>query len=244
MESGGGGGGRDTDIYWWEDTHGLERRQQELFLLPATEAGVEFIRASPLPFDVYVQPNGTYAAGWSDEVYDAVTVARRQGLKTEEVALATGQEMLPFMSRKEGTVQVRHGRASRIPEELVRHMSELLGRGPPRKNALGPGKRLLAKGGTPKRFHDQAISPRDFEKTSMTYGTLPSAEAFAKHFEVVCPDGVFRVGNDPLYGNHTFGLAGLWDAVKENTRKFTDDGDDAAGDWVSCVMSVLEFEWI
>ena len=80
---------------------------------------------------------------------------------------------------------------------------------------------------------------------SYTYGIMPPRADFEDRYEDVCPDGTFKVGNDPLYGNHTFmGSTELWDAVTEAVEKHDNEGDEESGDWASCVLSVLGFEWI
>lgn len=78
---------------------------------------------------------------------------------------------------------------------------------------------------------------------SSTYGVLPTKEQFDKAFEVQCPEG-FKVGNDKLYGNHTFSCEELWSAVLHRTKLFLEEGDDISGDWASCVLYCLGFEWV
>lgn len=99
-------------------------------------------------------------------------------------------------------------------------------------------------------------------QTSMTYGQLPSREAFDAAFDRECPGGAYRITNCKRVGNATFTASELWselnDAVNESNAEtcegeWADDSrsydeiqadEEAAGDWASCVLGTLGFEWI
>lgn len=98
--------------------------------------------------------------------------------------------------------------------------------------------------------------------TSMTYGVLPTREAFDAAFERACPNGTFTFGNDKRVGNASLTASQLWrelqDAANEATAEtcegeWADDSrsyeqiqadEAAAGDWASAVLGQLGFEWI
>lgn len=73
------------------------------------------------------------------------------------------------------------------------------------------------------------------KRKTYTYGVLPPKEDF---IAAVGEHG-FEFGNDPYEGNETLMCEKLWERVVERT-----DGDDEQREWVSCVLSVLGFEWV
>lgn len=80
--------------------------------------------------------------------------------------------------------------------------------------------------------------------TSMTYGTLPRKDRFVLAFRNRCRDtGRFEVRRDPFYGDYDFTQDELWESINLKVDDFN-HGDAQAGDWASCVLSVLGFEWI
>lgn len=92
---------------------------------------------------------------------------------------------------------------------------------------------------------------------SMTYGTMPSRPAFDRAFDRECPDGTFSFGNDERFGTCSVGADALWDELTVALGEFESDATtdehgegnpnvdgDKAGDWCSCVLSCLGFEWI
>lgn len=82
-------------------------------------------------------------------------------------------------------------------------------------------------------------------RKTYTYGVMPSREDFSAAFEQECPEGTFTVGNDPLFGNHTFeNESELWTAVSEAANRHNDRGDDGAGQFASAVLDHLGFEWV
>lgn len=80
-------------------------------------------------------------------------------------------------------------------------------------NPLGPGKRLLAKGATKKRYDVYIPDPGGVGV--LKKDPLKGFRArFYRRFNVVCPDGKFAVANDPHYGDHVFSVDELWDAYQ------------------------------
>jgi len=87
--------------------------------------------------------------------------------------------------------------------------------------------------------------------TTMTYGQLPSREAFDAAYQAQCPNGAgFSFENDERIGTATLYNGALWDALVRAHTEFEDDHtvtceqSDAAGDWCSQVLSCLGFEWV
>ena len=78
---------------------------------------------------------------------------------------------------------------------------------------------------------------------TLTYGRLPKRAHFEAAFDEACPNGFFKVGNDPLWGDRAFHVGELWRELVDCVDLF-EDGDDAAGDWASCVLQTLGFEWV
>lgn len=78
---------------------------------------------------------------------------------------------------------------------------------------------------------------------SMTYGVLPTCEAFFDAFDVHVKQTYFCFGNDPRVGNCELTSNELWIELKDAASDFR-AGDDEAGDWCSCVLSTLGFEWV
>lgn len=105
------------------------------------------------------------------------------------------------------------------------------------------------------------------EPRSVSYGTLPSRDLFSVLFDAACPDGRFSFGNHPYVGNDELTESQLWrelqaqyatweqgehaaecPAASGGSECTNNGGQDcpgeAAGDWCSCVLGVLGFEWI
>jgi hypothetical protein len=78
---------------------------------------------------------------------------------------------------------------------------------------------------------------------SMTYGVLPSKEAFEAAYQAELGDSGFRFGNDKRVGDCVLSCYELWDELVKAKNEF-EFGNDEAGDWASCVLSCLHFEWI
>lgn len=86
----------------------------------------------------------------------------------------------------------------------------------------------------------------------LNYGQLPTEEQFREAFETVCAKtGRFEFGNDPRVGTCDLSADRLWRELKEaasefNSGAFEGEHGDAGdpGDWCSCVLSVLGFEWV
>jgi hypothetical protein len=84
-------------------------------------------------------------------------------------------------------------------------------------------------------------------ETTFTYGVLPSREAFDAAFERECPDGLFAIRNDPHWGDQDLDSDELWDLVEMSVASWEHDGTlvaEQSGNWASCVLTVLGFEWI
>lgn len=83
-------------------------------------------------------------------------------------------------------------------------------------------------------------------RQSMTYGVLPDRDAFYNAFEEECPNGKFRIRNCPMIGNDDLTESQLWEQVQKAIDTWNSESSDSEewGDWASCVLSVLGFEWI
>lgn len=72
-------------------------------------------------------------------------------------------------------------------------------------------------------------------KKTYTYGVLPPKQDV---LDAVGDD--FSFGNDKIMGNETLTPHELWDAIVAQCR----GGSDDQLEWVSCVLTVLGFEWV
>ena len=72
-------------------------------------------------------------------------------------------------------------------------------------------------------------------KKTYTYGVLPPKQ------DVLDSVGEnFSFGNDQIMGNETLTPHELWDAIASQCA----GGSDDQLEWVSCVLTVLGFEWV
>lgn len=79
----------------------------------------------------------------------------------------------------------------------------------------------------------------------MTYGQMPTREEFDAAFEEICPDGYFKFGNDPIYGDSWVTASDLWakmNSIMESAIAPDEDAEQV--DWVGDVLNVLGFEWV
>ena len=83
----------------------------------------------------------------------------------------------------------------------------------------------------------------NIRRKSMTYGVLPDLRDFNHNFNVGCPDGMFSFGNDKRVGSVELTRRELWVELRKAVKEFN-RGKESAGDWASCVLSVLGFEWV
>lgn len=81
---------------------------------------------------------------------------------------------------------------------------------------------------------------------SLTYGELPTEEQFKNAYHLAAEgsehDG-FTFHNDSRVGNGCLTRAELWNELQAACEEFL-GGDDQAGEWCSCVLSVLDIEWV
>lgn len=75
---------------------------------------------------------------------------------------------------------------------------------------------------------------------SLTYGTLPSKELFAKAFEEQVPGIYYRIRNDKYIGSVDLTESELWTHLKRAVKI----GREVGLDWASAVLDTLGFEWI
>lgn len=114
---------------------------------------------------------------------------------------------------------------------------------------------------TPRQTHSRAGTGAA-RMVSMSYGTLPSKEAFDEHFRAAVGDNdytmelvgedarvVQELSGDPQFAGD-FGKAGyrfdddeLYNLVGEMIEAWQ-SGDEAAGDLASGILYTLDFEWI
>jgi hypothetical protein len=85
--------------------------------------------------------------------------------------------------------------------------------------------------------------------TRLSFGILPSQKEFNHNFARICKDSnnKFSFGNDPIVGDCELNMSELWDELNSVLLQWeTSEGEvqDELGSWMSCVLSVLEFEWI
>lgn len=82
----------------------------------------------------------------------------------------------------------------------------------------------------------------------LTYGTLPSYEAFEDAFNSNCPKGIFEVRNfrglDAVYPNGNVDLSeeDLWETLNQCADGWQDNHD--LGDFASSALQTLGFEWV
>ena len=81
------------------------------------------------------------------------------------------------------------------------------------------------------------------KNNTFTYGVMPPYEQFKSHYERIVTEKTFVVMNCPIMGNREFTCDELFKTCNRLVYLWV-SGDDKSGDWVSCVLSVLEFEWI
>jgi len=78
----------------------------------------------------------------------------------------------------------------------------------------------------------------------MTFGVLPSVEDFYSQFKKVCESGRFSFRNDLYVGNDSLSTSELWDLVQTMVADYEETSSEEIGNWCSCVLQVLGFEWI
>ena len=83
--------------------------------------------------------------------------------------------------------------------------------------------------------------------TSMTFGTMPARKDFNKNFARICKgsNNKFSFGNDPIVGTCELTSNELWEelqAVHLQSQSAEGDNLEKLESWLSCVLSVLEFE--
>lgn len=89
-------------------------------------------------------------------------------------------------------------------------------------------------------------------RNAYTYGQLPPREVFEEYFDERVGDGQFhirlsrsdaRAAEGTVIGDGYYDSETLWRGLRQLTAKFY-DGDDAAGELASAILSTLGFEWI
>ena len=92
---------------------------------------------------------------------------------------------------------------------------------------------------------------------TMTFGEMPSREEYDAAWDALeaqgeLRDGMFHFGNDKRLGTCALTSSELWRELQRASREYAaeleadDQGEDpeAVGDWMSCVLSCLGFEWV
>jgi len=95
---------------------------------------------------------------------------------------------------------------------------------------------------------------------TLTFGVLPEFAEFDAAFDRECPSGFFSFGNDKRFGTDEIRSDVLYEELQAAIGEFETgehrpecpgagecDGRcecDEAGQWASCVLGVLGFEWI
>ena len=83
---------------------------------------------------------------------------------------------------------------------------------------------------------------------TMTYGVMPSREAFEAAFdraEAFAGKLTFSFGNDKRVGTCEMTCSELWEELCEAHREWEQGAsNDEAGDWCSAVLGTLGFEWV
>jgi hypothetical protein len=83
------------------------------------------------------------------------------------------------------------------------------------------------------------------KRMTLTYGELPPYEVFEQAWEGdLGPDRRFEVRNCKRFGNESFDCKEMWAELNQCVREWENDGPDEAGDWASCVLETLGFEWV
>lgn len=87
-------------------------------------------------------------------------------------------------------------------------------------------------------------------RKSVTYGTLNRAD-YDYAWRVNMKEDTFTITNCKRVGTYTFTQEGLFRELHQAVAEWngansslTQEERDAAGDWASCVLSVLGIEWV
>ena len=80
---------------------------------------------------------------------------------------------------------------------------------------------------------------------SFTYGVLPTRDQFQRCWNLEVGEGkeTFAFGNDPRVGTCKLTEDQVWEELVKAEQEWS-QGDDEAGDWCWCVLSVLGVEWV
>ncbi len=79
----------------------------------------------------------------------------------------------------------------------------------------------------------------------LTYGVLPSKEEYEKAFDAIMADSaskLFSFGNCSRMGTTSVTSEELWNELDMATGE--SESTEASLDWASCVLYVLEIEWV
>lgn len=76
-----------------------------------------------------------------------------------------------------------------------------------------------------------------------TFGVLPTKQQYDDCWKRTGVGEVFRFGNDPRVGTCDLTQDELWDELKKAHQDY-ESGQEDAGNFCSCVLSVLGFEWV
>lgn len=89
---------------------------------------------------------------------------------------------------------------------------------------------------------------------SMTYGVLPTFEQYDAEWDRLDKEGelrggLFHFGNDSRVGNCALDKFQLWKEIEKAHKKYEelldpDEDPESVGNWLSCVLGCLGFEWV
>lgn len=79
---------------------------------------------------------------------------------------------------------------------------------------------------------------------SLNYGTVPMRHEFEKAFKHHVSGSAFHIRNDKRGRNGAYTPHTLYALVETETKRFERNSDNEAGDFASCVLYSLGFEWI
>ena len=86
------------------------------------------------------------------------------------------------------------------------------------------------------------------EGTTLTYGVLPSREAFDDAFDQQFPEGRFSITNCVRIGSVNLTADQTWKELEKAVDEWEDPANDSEEEltagWASAVLSVLGFEWV
>lgn len=77
-----------------------------------------------------------------------------------------------------------------------------------------------------------------------TFGILPTRKEYDLCWKKSGPAGKFAFGNDPRIGTCELTQDELWEEILRAHKDWSECSNEDAGNFLSCVLNVLGFEWV